>query len=393
MRFAITVIIVFCLLFQFTACAILPDTDNSATSDSLGTNPSAPNIENTEIVQKPMYSIALQPVTESKADANGSVIFRHHFQNISLILPEPEVADKIILDYLNRNDATSRHAESALLTAEQAYSNTKDDWDPHLLQMHYEPMRFDSGVLSLFGEVVSYTGGGHSAITGESVTYDLLTGNPLKFADVLNDAVSLDSVIDLVNNALESMRTEEQLFPGYNEIVAQLLGGNIQQISNWYLSDQGLVFYFDPYEIAPYVSGTVFAEIPYDKLNGILNSAYFPAEQAVSVGRLNAVAFSDTELTDYTQFSEIILCENGIKALLFATGAVSNIRISTVDDHGLTDELPKNTILFGAYTLTAGDAIMVEANLDNTPLAVTYTANGQKQTCLLSFKEDSVVLE
>jgi len=42
----------------------------------------------------------------------------------------------------------------------------------------------------------------------------------------------------------------------------------------FYLTDESTVFYFDPYEIAPYASDIVEFLIPYDALRGVLHPEY-----------------------------------------------------------------------------------------------------------------------
>ena len=39
-------------------------------------------------------------------------------------------------------------------------------------------------------------------------------------------------------------------------------------------TEEGIVFYFNPYEIAPYAGGIVEYKIPYDSLKDVLNKNY-----------------------------------------------------------------------------------------------------------------------
>jgi hypothetical protein len=50
---------------------------------------------------------------------------------MSLVLDNPEIADKIIIDFLNRMDSTRNIAEDTAQSAKNAY-NGKNDWVPYL---------------------------------------------------------------------------------------------------------------------------------------------------------------------------------------------------------------------------------------------------------------------
>lgn len=373
---AVSMIVLIC------GCEKQPQTGNSFeptqnTQQSTGetTIPS----DTVETSQKPMYAISLPPVEQAEKADDGTVIFRCAYQNISLILPEQEVADKIIVDFLGRTDNLVQHADDALDTAKQAYASG-GEWNPHLLQLKYSPERLDAGILSLRGEKRSYTGGAHTAYSGESVTYDLLTGKALYLIDIMHDTVTVNSILQLITDALADRIENDSitLFTTYEETLKQLLGSDLSNYEDWYLSANGLIFYFDPYEIAPFSEGTVTAEIPYDQLTGILKDAYFPAEEDLTNGIVNATLFEDASTDNFTQFSEIVLEEGTTKFLLYADGAVSDITIAAGPIADLSvDSARWDSTVFAAHTLTPGDAIMVEADFTTTALLVGYRTGDQ----------------
>lgn len=348
-----------------------------------------------EIDQKPMYAIALPPVEETEKADDGTVIFRCVYQNISLILPEQEVADKVILDFLGRTDTLVQHADNALAAAKQAYTSG-GEWNPHLLQLKYSPARIDAGILSLRGEKTSYTGGAHAAYSGESVTYDLLTGNVLGLADIMQDTVTTDTLLQLVSDALADRIENESitLFTTYEETLKQLFRSDLSNYENWYLSANGLILYFDPYEIAPFSEGTVSAEIPYGRLIGILKDAYFPAEEDPASGTVKATLFDDASINNFTQFSEIVLQEGTTKFLLYTDGAVSDIRINAgpIAEFSVDSARWDSTVL-SAHTLTPGDAIMVEADLTNTALLLSYRTGNQYCVCSIMMDDNGIQIE
>lgn len=379
----------------FLLCGCKKNPQSSQTSDPLestgqGASQTGTSDDDIPMVQKPMYAISLPPVKEAAEAQDGTVIFNCIYQNISLVLPEPEVADQIILDFLNRTDSMTRHAEAALAAAKQAYPS-ESQWQPHLLQMLYTPIRFDSGILSLYGSKVSYTGGAHTGYSGASVNYDLLSGKVLRLTDIMRSQVTADTLSQLVIDALSAVSKEKQLFTTYDQTVKQLFGAELSGYENWYFSQEGLCFYFDPYEIAPFSSGSIVAQIPYSQLTGILEDAYFPAEEDPFSGTLEAEIFTEAALNAFTQFSEIVLDENSTKILLHTDKALSDIRITTGDSSDETAP-SSGTTVFAAYTLTPGDAIMVEAEFAKNPLSISCRIGDETHCFTVTVSGDTVLL-
>lgn len=375
MRLCLICVLIFSLFIQFCGCMKQPQ--KQETLPHISTQESTydttqPSI-GPEYSQKPMYSISLLPVENQVNAEDGTAIFHCKYQNISLILPEQEVADSVILDFLKRTDDIIEYSETALNAAKQAYIPS-DHWEPHLLQLVYAPVRLDPAVLSLRGEKRSYTGGAHTAYSGESVTYDFLTGKVLNLSDILKEGVSGDTLLQLVITMLETPITSYKptLFTSYKETLKQLFSGNLSNYEDWYLSPTGLVFYFDPYEIGPFAEGIITVEVPYSMLTDILKDEYFPAESDSSSGNVNAVVFENAPLNEFTQFSEVILKKDTDKILLFTDGAVTDITLSTVPNEQLLTDASWDSVVFSAHTLTAGDAIMVEADLTKTALLLGY---------------------
>ncbi len=369
------------------SCAKQPQT--GGTSDTTGstqasTSATDATTQDIVITQKAMYAISLPPVAESAKADDGTVIFNSAYQNISLTLPEQEVADNIIVDFLNRTDKLIQHAESTLTSAKQAYI-PGSEWLPYVLQLRYSPQRLDAGVLSLYGEKTSYAGAAHAAISGESVTYDLLTGNVLSLSDIMLNSVTGDTLCKLVTEALNARAADEKLslFTTFDQTLKQLFRTELSDYEDWYFTAEGLSFYFDPYEIAPYSAGVINVVIPYSDLTGLLIDAYFPAEEDLITGNLNVTALTAEQAEQYTQISEIILEEGTTQVLLYTDGAVSDIRITTDTD----------TTVFAAYTLTPGDAIMVESDLASAALSVSYRTGNQYVTQSILTKNGVIIIE
>ncbi len=315
--------------------------------------------------QMPMFSVSLPTQTQSVTLDNGIVLMNNTFQDISLIIPDPDAGNKIILDFLNRTD-TTQLAEQVASQAKADYETNCENWIPYLSQITYDPMRFDSVILSMFGSYVSYNGAAHSGATYRSVTYDLSTGNTLSLKDILVREVNSETIFDLVIESLEAQAADKLLYTGYEGTVNERFQKNISNDNDWYLSSDGLCFYFSPYEIAPYSSGAIIATITYRDLTGILNDAYFPSERTAVNGIINAEQFSENSMTNYSQIAEIILSDADEKSLLQTDGAVYDVRIVAGDwSADGAAFIPMYTV-FASYRLTPGDAIVIGSKLSET---------------------------
>ena len=110
--------------------------------------------------QLPMVAVSIPLNTNTVYAEDGSAIFRRTSQSMQLTMRDPDVADKIILDFLNRVDSHTATADGVQQAAEAAYTGDTG-WNTYFYDLIYDPMRVDHSVLSLYGEIVSYSGGNH----------------------------------------------------------------------------------------------------------------------------------------------------------------------------------------------------------------------------------------
>lgn len=389
MKRTIALTVLLSILLTFSACINqnVPPTNTSeeetagaAGTTSSVTETSAPMLD---LPQLPMHSIALTVVKDTTYAENHDEIFNLVYQNIALVTPEPEIADKIIIDYLNRIDAITAESNTLESGALSAYS-AGEYWTPYLCQYTFEPTRIDSGILSLLGTYATFNGSAHPDISNTTVTYSMVTGQVLKLSDILVPNASADQLCDLVIKALEPQR--DVLYEGYEDTVRSRFAIDFMQDEGWYLSDNGLCYYFSPREIAGYVSGVIVAEVPYSDLVGIMDDSRFPAEQDVCTGSITGIPFDNADLAKFNQFTEITLTEDSQKILLYTNGSVRNIRVESgywnADGSVYTPEFT----LLALSTLTPGDAIMIESDIPDTlpTLRLSYLSDGELVTTYIT---------
>ena len=306
------------------------------------------------IISKPLASVCVPLVTDAEITKDGQVLFHYTYPHMSLVLQDNDVASKVILDFLNRVDSTAATAEQLRQAAISNY-NGSGDWTAYLCQLKYEPMRIDQGVLSLFGALSTYSGGMHPDHTNISVNYDLLTGDILTLGSIMHMDATKDVFCNLVLAELETKAQQLYLYSDYQQGVAKRFAQDESQDEDFYFTTTGLCFYFSPYEIAPYSSGTVTVEIPYEKLVGVIHDAYFPSEKHPTNAQVQGKPLTDADLDDLGQISEAILTPGGQMYLLTANNLIENVKLHLQDDNEQTHTF------FAAENLSVGSSIVIEA--------------------------------
>lgn len=121
-------------------------------------------------------------------------------------------------------------------------------------------------VLSIRMTLIDFTGGAHPMTYLRGYNFDLTTGNILTLEDLFNEKGKdhykemIDKIIiDKMNETPDNYFVDE--FKG--------LGKNPQ----YYLTNEGIVVFFQLYEIAPYVAGIPKFFVPYSKVEGELNTS------------------------------------------------------------------------------------------------------------------------
>lgn len=374
------------IIFAFAACESAPQaTEPSMPPATQETGPStepsttqAPT-ENTPVntVPENLYSVAM-PITEEPAYAeDGTLIFTYSYQTMHLILQDKEVADKIIIDFLSKVETTRSDAEHLRSLAE-ARDHTAIGFIPYSYQLHFDPMRIDQGVLSMHGHVSQIGEAAHSNTHCMSASYDLVTGDVLTLGSILYHADAKQAISDMVVQELEK-QPELNLFEDYKTSVRSRFQRDESIDDDFYFTSTGLCFYFSPYEIAPYASGTITVELPYDRLTGIIADAYFPAERTAASGALNIGSFEDADLSGYSQFAELVITPDATKLLLTATDSVHDVRIKKLYWSEDVQSVMQEKTIFASNGLSQTDAILIDGSFDGAiPLyLVSYVTNGQ----------------
>lgn len=385
MRKLLVISVIACLLLSAVGCtskqahlpAVTPEGTHITNDDHTTTTPPS----DTELST---CAIVLPSIKESVTAEDGTTLFSLSFQQIQLLLSDPLLEEKILGDLQTRNGSILSQAEEAENQARADYPQS-ELWSEYFIDISYTPTRLDNTVLSLFCNSVSYRGGPHPSVVTDSVTYDLETGDELWLDDILAPECTSDTLLQLILQKL----TEQQdaLYYDYAEALSERFSDNLHNVRGWYFSQRGLCFHFTPYDIAPYSSGTIIAELPYDTLDGILKEKYVPVATSAATGSIYAESYSIEANERFDSILNVTLCENADEVLLYADALVTDLRIEVGWRYAENDQyIPRSTV-FAANIMNIGQAIHLTSDLNDEEmlLRIIYHADGQEYSSFITY--------
>ena len=347
---------------------------NSSQTTAGSSDTDATELDETEpsdTIQLSLSAISL-PILEKEIKAeDGTVLMIHSYQDVALIAPDAEMAEKIVLKLLQEIDNGNSLSEETLEFAKEDYG-TREDWLPYFYQLLYIPERIDEKVLSLHGIEASYSGGVHPNQIDLSVNFDMVTGEILTLEDILTGADAATELSQMIIADLTENKEYYQLYEGYASVINNRYGGGSDEWKTntfWYLSGTGLCVTFSPYDLAPYVVGPIQVVIPYSDLTGILKDDFVLPQLPEANGTVSIALAQDVDLEQYSQFAEAILDPDGERFILYTDDLVTDVRLQYGN---------RFDTVFASNTLCASDAIMVQAMIPDTipNLRMSYVSGG-----------------
>ncbi len=168
----------------------------------------------------------------------------------SLPLAIDEIADQLLLDY----DEFSKKASV-----------------PWTIETKGKVLLKGKNAATIQLDNFTYTGGAHPNSFRHLINFDTHSGKVLMLEDLITD---LDILKILVENRF---REHHGLSSDANLNEAGFFWDKeFDLAANFGLTESGLYFYYNPYEIAAYVFGATELMLPYDDLRGILVKKYLP---------------------------------------------------------------------------------------------------------------------
>jgi len=202
-----------------------------------------------------------------------AVKYKDEYTEVNLKIPVIEgMKDSEIMDQLNQEfekKIMDFKNETENITKEGVEDSKKNGWPLRTGSAYteYEARINDNKTMSILVKYYNYTGGAHGNNYTETVNLDLVNEKRLLLKELFVDSdaykqILTDEILKLMNNE------KDNLFP------EALKDFKASDDMNFYLTDEAIVFYFNPYEIAPYARGVVEYKILYDSLRDVLNDNY-----------------------------------------------------------------------------------------------------------------------
>lgn len=384
MKKIIGLLIIVCLALNIGGCAnkqpslpsVTTTQSRSFETDDTGSSASSDATENN-------CAIILPTLKETVTADDGTTLFTLSYQQTQLLLGNTILEERILGDLQSRNGSILSLAAEIEGQAQIDYPES-ELWSEYFIDISYAPTRLDSIVLSLFCNSASYSGGPHPSITTDSVTYDLETGNVLLLVDIIAQECTSEVLYQLVLQRLTEQETV--LYYDYADALAEYFSKGLHNIQDWYFSRNGLCFHFSPYDIAPYSSGTIIAELPYDTLEGILKDKYFPSEIPTATGSVYAERYTEDTNERFSNIIDVTLCESGDEILLYSDAAVTDLRIEAGWRYEDNEQFIPRSTVFAVNILNIGDGIHLSSDLgdETTVLRIVYRANGKEYSSFIA---------
>ena len=113
-----------------------------------------------------------------------------------------------------------------------------------------------------------YTGGAHGIYMSTFLNMDLRTLSPIRLDDLFVSDYK-EPLTDLLWNQLmadNKVATRQEL-----EDLGYATTGDLEPTENFYLDKEGITFYYNVYDIAPYVMGPVKITLPYEAMQHLIS--------------------------------------------------------------------------------------------------------------------------
>ena len=169
--------------------------------------------------------------------------------------------EQYVNDYRNDLEELYRKEEAEFGDADQRA------WYSYYKYIQSQVQLYSKNLLVYRTRFEEYTGGAHGIYMTSFLNLDLRTLTPIRLKDLFTDNYE-EALTDLLWNQLMAdnhVATREELEDlGYGST------GDIVPTENFYIGQEGITFYYNVYDIAPYVMGAIEISLPYEIMSHLL---------------------------------------------------------------------------------------------------------------------------
>ncbi len=294
------------------------------------------------------------------ADDNGNAYYKQRLGQVQISSKDEHAAERI-------NASLAELYVKFRADAEYTQRVAEDQTEGELVELSYRctpsVTRCDTRALSIVFDVSQDVGGLHADFTRISRSYNADSGELLSLADIAKNEEQLKTfiknyVIGLAAGDEYKENGESILFDDFETSIGELVDAG----SNWYLNDEGLVVYANPYDIAPYSSGVLLFEIPYSALEEFLSTDLARVDYEGENGMILADNGFTVDRDSLRILDTVTVDAEGQSVVLSAEETVYNVRVYT-----------ESRTLWQRNYLTSGEGIEVISYIpDAAPNIAVY---------------------
>ena len=171
--------------------------------------------------------------------------------------------EKYVSDYLKDLEPMYQKDEQ-----EKEDDATMEAWYSYYKGIEGHVQLYSGNLLIYRIDYNEYTGGAHGIYMTTYLNMDLRTLSPIRLDDLFVSDYK-EALTDLLWNQLmadNKVTTRQEL-----EDMGYASTGDLEPTENFYLSKEGITFYYNVYEITPYVMGATKITLPYDVMQHLLS--------------------------------------------------------------------------------------------------------------------------
>lgn len=222
---------------------------------------------------KPACNLALNLAYVSQAkegklqDSLNSYLLSFSLGASYAALPPQEAAEKYTDNYITRYRS---ELEPMYLKDEAEHPDGEGigSWYSYYKMVTSRIQRCEGVLLTYRSYYEEYTGGAHGMYMTSFLNIDLRSLTPVRLDDLFVEE-SDDELSDLLWNRLmkdKNAKTREELYDmGYAST------GELTPTENFYIDEEGITFYYNVYDIAPYAMGPLTITLSRDEVSHLVN--------------------------------------------------------------------------------------------------------------------------
>ncbi|MEP7292046.1 MAG: DUF3298 domain-containing protein [Chloroflexota bacterium] len=140
----------------------------------------------------------------------------------------------------------------------------------YFLSIETDIFSFDSYVRSVLFTISAYTGGAHPNLYYTTYTFDRRDGHLIDLEHLLTGSNPLATISPIVQaDLLAQMGADADA-----TWITSGTGTTRSNYASFVLTDSALIFYFPPYQVAPYVAGAFTVEVPFASIRAVFRPPY-----------------------------------------------------------------------------------------------------------------------